>query len=426
VSVASATARLPRVAASDVRQLDHWRRAIDRLGDLESLAPIPVWQGLEHYTGQSLRRALLDAVDVLRRVAATLEAEIWTVATDEQSERWRGRLIGLRRAYFRTESMIDFFGDALATRAPSRVAALLRACDHLARRAMQQILLPLGRQIPGTLVYLDKGAGAAVLRPGVLWSDGMTQTPLASVKIARHNLLRGTALLHECGHVVDAVCGWRAELADALGAIPFALPEARAAWRQWSPELAADAVAAAHTGYASLIALRDVVDGDVHEVFQYYPGTDPHPIPYLRCLVVGAVLDRAYGPSGPWSHLIAEWRTAHRIDRAPRDVQAIVAASEPHLPAIADALLWTRYRAFGGASLAEIVDPERVSLAALQTLSRASGAALYKSPAWLWDECVRLLALTGWQAAGGIREAREAMQQQEEWMLRLGAVAKAA
>jgi len=40
----------------------------------------------------------------------------------------------LRRAYLRTETTLDFFADAIATRANPRIGALLRAADSLARQ----------------------------------------------------------------------------------------------------------------------------------------------------------------------------------------------------------------------------------------------------------------------------------------------------
>jgi len=407
------------VASGDRRQLEHWRLAIQRLGDPDAIAAPSVWAGLEHYMGQSLRIALVDSVKRLQDASTLLQARLRTIATRDDAARWRRDLILLRRAYFRTEAMVDFFADALATRSSPRIGALLRACDHIATRSMAEALAPLGRQVPAALTFLEKGSGAAILRAGLVLGDGLTANPVAAIKITRHNLLRCTALVHEAGHMVSAMLGWNEELASSLASLLFADSATARVWAGWASEIAADAFALAHTGFASLLALRDVVDGENSAAFQFLPG-DPHPIPALRVALSVAVLRRAYG-AGPWDTVLAEWDEAHPKCAAPADVRALIDASRSMLPALADATLWKPYRAFGGQPLSRLIDPARVSLTALEELRGRSGASLYTSPYWLWNEAIRLLALTGLEANGGPDETRAAMARQEEWMLRLGA-----
>ena len=55
-------------------------------------------------------------------------------------------------------------------------------------------------------------------------------------------------------------------------------------WSAWASEIAADAFAFVHTGFASVAALHDVLSGERGFVFQHTPG-DPHPICYLRVLL---------------------------------------------------------------------------------------------------------------------------------------------
>jgi hypothetical protein len=45
---------------------------------------------------------------------------------------------------------------------------------------------------------------------------------------------------------------------------------------------------------------------------------------------------------------------------------------------------------------------------------------------WIWAECLRLLALTGWQIATTPANAIEILKVQEESMLRLGGALQAA
>jgi hypothetical protein len=408
-----------RVAPGDVRQLEHWRLAIERLADPDAMAAPDVWAGLEHYMGQSLRVALVDAVKRLLDASTVLRSRLRTVATPDDAASWRRDLIALRRAYFRTEAMVDFFADALATRTSPHIGALLRACDHIATRSMAEALVPLGRQVPAAMTFLQKGSGAAILRAGIVLGDGLTSNPVAAIKITRHNLLRCTALIHEAGHMVAAMLGWNEELASSLASLPFADRAMAQVWAGWASEIAADAFALAHTGFASVLALRDVVDGDDAAAFQFLPG-DPHPIPALRVALSVAALRRAYG-AGPWDALLDEWNVTHPISAAPSDVRTLIQASQPMMAALASAMLWKPYRAFGGQPLSRLIDPDRVSLSALEELRRRSGGALYTSPYWLWNEAIRLLALTGFEASGGPDETRAAMARQEEWMLRLGA-----
>jgi hypothetical protein len=52
----------------------------------------------------------------------------------------------------------------------------------------------------------------------------------------------------------------------------------------WASEIAADTFAFAHTGYAAVAALSDVVSGRGSQVFRFLP-EDVHPIAYLRVLL---------------------------------------------------------------------------------------------------------------------------------------------
>jgi len=157
-------ATTPRVARGDVCQLEHWRLAIERLADPDEMAAPDVWAGLEHYMGQSLRVTLVDAVKRLQGASTALRSRLRTVATTDDATTWRRDLIALRRAYFRTEAMVDFFADALATRSSPRIGALLRACDHIATRSMAEALMPLGRQVPAAMTFLQKGSGKTTFR----------------------------------------------------------------------------------------------------------------------------------------------------------------------------------------------------------------------------------------------------------------------
>ena len=76
---------------------------------------------------------------------------------------------------------------------PPRLGAVLRGLDTIAVDSMEVVLRPLGQEVPPALVYPEKGLGAAVLRAGIrLWDQGGL-SPVAAIKVTRHNLIHPTA-----------------------------------------------------------------------------------------------------------------------------------------------------------------------------------------------------------------------------------------
>jgi hypothetical protein len=417
------TASLDDLRRETGRQLEHWRLAAVRLGNLDAVAPTSAWRGLEHYLGVSLRQTLREIVARLIRTADDIARRLARASSPEAVAEVRGALLEFRRAYTRAETSVDFFEDALSTRAAPEMGALLRACDHIATRSMAEALTPLGRQVPAALTYLDAGLGASVLKAGLRLWDGTAENPVAAIKVTRHNLLRATSIIHEAGHQVAHMLGWNDELRAALLA---ASSDRRAgeSYASWATEIAADAFAFVHTGYASVAALHDVIDGPDDAVFQYLP-TDPHPVSYLRLLLTVEWCRLSYG-EGPWDATAATWTAHHPLERAPEGLREFLAACVAMLPQIAAVVLRGRYGAFRGGALTSVVDPQRVSPAALAQLERSLGAAAHTSPYWIWNESIRLLAFNGYQAAVGAMGLRTAAVRQEQLMLRLGGLRQAA
>jgi hypothetical protein len=405
------------------RELEHWKAAIERLADLDTVASPQAWQALEHYLGVSLRQSLASIVGRARRIAQDFDVYLRTASPDTKVEQLQGRLVELRQAYLRAETAVDFYSDALASRSAPRMAALLRACDHIATRSMAEALAPMGREVPAALTYIDKGLGASILKAGLRLWDGTAENPVATIKITRHNSLRPSAIIHEAGHQVAHMLGWTPELANAL-ASSLGSPSLGVHWGAWASEIAADAFAHVHTGYAAAAALHDVLDGSDETVFQYLPG-DPHPISFLRVLLALEMCRRTFG-AGAWDQLAITWTAKHRLERSPADIRNVLRDSVRAMPQIVETILYKPYRAFGGRPLTSLIDPRRVSPTALAQLERAAGAAAFTSPYWAWNEAIRLMALNGYGAGLGAQELRTGVKQQEDWMLRLGALRSAA
>jgi hypothetical protein len=426
-----------------LRQLNHWEGAAERLDDFEATASPEAWASLEKYVGVALRSGLKHARDQLRREAIAVRAAFNAVHSRSQLELVADQVALLRRRYMQTESLVDFYVAAVRARANPEVGLQLRACDVMAERSVRRALEPLGIKAPPIMTYFTTGLGASILRIGTRLWDG-SLSPIAAIRLTYHNRFRTTSLFHECGHQFAGLTGWNEAFAQLLTARLGGNERLGGAARSqaagicnlragsefaeiiasWSSEIAADAFAFANTGYASVVALSDVVAGRGAEVFRFLPG-DPHPISYLRVLLGVEMCRRFYG-MGPWDELAAAWQQQYPLHLAPQMSAAIVSAVIPLLPRIVDASLLTPLACFGGKSLAQIVDPQRVAPAALREMEHKAGGSIFTSSHWIWNECIRLTALTGLRYATEPEQGPKVLKQQEDWMIRLGHLRAAA
>jgi hypothetical protein len=400
------------------RQVAHWRAAVIALDDFENFAAPSSWANLERYLNVAMRSQLRSSVDRLLRYAEVLAAELRAAESLEDFERVRRLVVRFRRRFLQVETALDFYGDAVNTRTNAKLGGLLRACDILAAKAMEQVLKPLGRPTPPCLTYVEKGLGASILRSGLRLWDGRSLSTAAAIKVTRHNLGRPTAILHEAGHQVAFTLNWNNELANAFRGELADAPDVGDAFAGWAQEIAGDVIGFCTAGYAAVAALHDVIAGEEQRVWSV-PLGDPHPPAYLRVLLNVAMAQSVFG-YGPWMELARAWTIAHPISRAPSEVRALHARSVERLPRIAEVCLGRPMRAFGGRPIVALVDPRHVRPDALLRLERDAGTALYSSPHWLWNESLQLLALSGYRAATQPERATEIAQQFEDWMLRLG------
>lgn len=406
------------------RQVAHWTVAVTELEDLTRLAAATGWQQLERYLGVALKRTLGECVERLTRQVAVLRAELAAAETEAELDRLRGEIVAFRQRYMTTEVVIDFYTDGVNSRTNEKLGAYLRACDMLASRSMAQILVPLGHQPPPVLTYVDKGLGASILKAGLQLWDGRSISPVAAIKIVRHNLQRPTALLHETGHMVAHILGWNDELAKVLRrGLSRHTRSLAAMWAGWSSEIVADAFAFAHTGYAAVATLCDVLAGGQDWVMRWLEG-DPHPVSYLRILLGKQMCTRHYG-AGPWDALGRDWMRSYPIAGAVGEDAEAIRASLPLLPEIVELIFDTPMSAFGRRPLSAVIDPARVRPDELAALERTAGGGLFTSDHWIHKECLRLLALCGLRVSTDPDRAVAALKQQESWMLRLGGLAAA-
>jgi len=401
------------------RELAHWTMATVRLGDLDNLASSNAWHGLERYLGVAIREKIKNSVIRLKRVTSEINLEFSSAVTLENLQDVSERLVQFRKKYLRTETTADFYADAINTRLNPKLVKLLRSYDYIAKYSMNQLLKPLGHNTPLVLTYIDKGLGASILKAGLRLWDGGLENPAAVIKIVRHNMYRPTSLIHEAGHQVAHITNWNDELRSSLYAGLENHSENLAnVWASWSSEIAADAFAFVHTGYASVAALHDVLSGDSNFVFRYTKD-DPHPISYLRVLL-GVQMCRTFYGDGPWDILAQTWQQRHPSFFAQNNVKEIVRHSIPILSNIANITLKKPMKAFGGRSLSSLIIPDRVSPASLYKIDNERGMAFYNSPYLLSTDPLRFLALTGLKTATKPKKSMEILKQQETGMLNLG------
>jgi hypothetical protein len=399
-------------------ELAHWRYAVDALADLDVVASPAAWAGLEHYLRVQVRDRLAAIVAALRLEVAQLDA----AAGGDPPDVLRARVLRLRSRYFQAEAILDFYGDAIATRTNPELAALLRGFDTIASDSLTALLRPLGLDSPLVLVYLDKGRGAAMVPAGVRLWDRANPSPAAAIKLTRHNLSHSTALFHETGHQFDRLTGWRAELGDGLAAaLGRRSTELAELWRSWAGEVAADVHAFALCGWAPVPALANVVDGPTDAVLRIIPG-DPHPFALVRVLFNAALCRMWFGP-GPWDALARTWVDRHLSRGGPAsgsDGDRLARLSLGALGDLVDVCTRRPMGAFGGRAFSSIADPRRASPAALAELARLAGPSLLTSSYLARKEPVRILAWLAGRALEDPRHATDHWRALRGWVAALG------
>ncbi|MBO0939072.1 hypothetical protein J2I47_21135 [Fibrella sp. HMF5335] len=400
------------------RQLEHWLQATRRLAAFEQLASPGAWQGIDHTLSVNIRQFLTQAITNLKLNGQQLETRLGNAKSEADLTAIRSDLIQFRQHYVQCETTVHLYTDAINSRTTAYIAALMRACDVLCMQSMQELLSRINNTPPPpVMTYIDKGLGASILKAGLrLWDQ--STSPVAVVKITQHNLFRPTAAIHETGHQVAHILDWNRELSHALRA---GLRERSALaadeFAGWASEIAADAFAFVHTGYAAVAALHDVVAGSAGAVTQYNIG-DPHPISYLRVLL-GLEMCRQWFGLGPWDDLETSWTGFYQPrNRAGHGAQ-VIDSCVPLLPQAVGIILKQRYKAFGQRALSDIINPLRVKPEELLKLERIAGPGLFTNHGWIWKEALRLLALSGYKIAISDNPAEE-YKQQEDWMQKLG------
>jgi hypothetical protein len=342
------------------RQIIHWLDAAERLSEINNMASSMAWQGLDTGTQAEIKNYLQKNVSILVTKGKHLEKQLNETGGNLPLQvQLRKALLRYKADYLKIETTIHFYTDAINTRTQVEVAEMLQGCDVLCKLCFDAFLKPLYKPIPTVITYLDKGLGAAIMKAGLrLWDGSMS--PAALIKITYHNLLRPTAVLHECGHQIAHILKWNKELSEALfDGLKEKDKSVAKIFAGWSSEIAADAVAFCTTGFAAVAALHDVVDNEGEAVFMF-DENDPHPISYLRVLLNCTMCNVVFG-NGPWQQMAEQWKAYHPLTETGKEAKTIIQKSIPHLETIANIILKNKYQAFAGKSIVVLVDVGKIS-----------------------------------------------------------------
>ncbi len=397
------------------RQLVHWLYAAETMLNKDILLSDIAWKGLHESTAIIMKNYLRKNLTHLVHNGKKLEEQLQNIKTEKEQLQLRKALLRYKQDYLKIETTIHFYADAINTRNSNQTAWMLKGCDILCNDCMEMFLSPMQKPMPPVITYLDKGAGAAIMKAGLrLWDGSMS--PAALIKITFHNLRQPTALLHECGHQIAHILGWNKELSKTLYENLESKNKIVAkAFSGWSSEIAADAVALVTTGFAAVAALHDVVDGEGNAVFNYNDG-DPHPISYLRVLLNCAMCTCLFG-KGPWDSLALQWQQYHPLEECEDEAtKSTIKSSIPLLNEIAKIILLQPQSAFSNKSIANYIDISKIAPATLGKLNE-----VYTSQSMnLNCSNLQMVGLTGYRIGIGLGDLKNDLDKMEAHLLKIG------
>ena len=128
------------IQASLLRQVNHWLQAATRMSTLDHLASANAWHGIDKVIGIKLRDALQQGGVEVITYGKALKDQLEGSPAGAQLRAVKRGVIALRDRYLKAEETIHFYTVAVNSRTTPTIAALLRACDVLSSRSMQELL----------------------------------------------------------------------------------------------------------------------------------------------------------------------------------------------------------------------------------------------------------------------------------------------
>jgi hypothetical protein len=321
---------------------------------------------------RELRQAILD---FLRWLAGPGRA-----APAEQLQR---RFTRLRLRFGNALTHFDLFTEVITQRSEHQNGVWLSGLDELAKDALT--LPGYDLDAPPAVVYLSRGAGAAIRRARTRLPGG-ARNPVAIIKVPRERMIGhgiASSLVHECGHQAAALMCLVEGLRTYLAGLPQnrADPQVWRYWQLWISEIVADLWSVAKLGIGSTLGLIGVVSMPRWAVFRP-SGDDPHPVPWLR-VQLSAAIGAALYPHPQWDRLTRLWQAMYPPTGLAPAYADLVRRQVAGLPEFARVLLAYRPAALAGHSLGEALyhpDRQAANLVALWQRERGDANALLRIP----------------------------------------------
>ena len=262
-----------------------------------------------------------------------------------------------------TEKVWDFYFELFGQR-QSAFGEWLIACDRITLDSYQHVFMHLGqsRSIPSPppFCYMRTGFSPATFRRGIpLRRLGRQLNPFPLVQLPYHRMVNPWtmgAILHEVSHNLQNELNLDRSIPQVishrLGAqgIPAAV---RRIWVRWNREIFGDMMGCLLGGEAFVASLMDVIGRAPAQVLTYGP-TSVHPTPYLRTFLSCELLARMGFPDRARAYRSA-WRSLYPDITGTTIPQPVLTTLPRVVPAVVDAVCFTRFAGLGGKSLREVI-----------------------------------------------------------------------
>lgn len=346
-------------------------RRIGSLTGLRQLVGLPPANDITPRQWEVIEAQLASAAERLSAKVKAAGRTYLPTAHEISSARRLNALLGeLELEISEKFGFFDACMDVLTQRHAPMLGPLLAGCDAVAREAIDKAH-PALHIVEPPLVYCDRGFGASTLREGVRLRHGIPN-PMPLVQIPYARLVEKctlTSILHEVGHEALVRLGLVTVLPEVLRqalARAGAPPSVCDYFPIWSSEIGPDFWTFCESGLASAAAIQEILALRPDMVL-HVSGSDPHPPPYLRVLLVFECCRQAWG-RGPWDDWDSRWRELYDPAGATPSAALLLKGALSYLPVVARALLTTRFRVLEGRTLPDLFDLAALAPARLAPL----------------------------------------------------------
>jgi hypothetical protein len=374
-------------------------RRTGSLTGLRQLVGLPPTSDISARQWEVIEAQLATAAERLSaKVKAAARAYLPTAHETASARRFNALLGELELELSETFSFFDACMDVLTQRHAPVLGPLLAGCDAMARQAIDKAH-PALHIVEPPLVYCDRGFGASTLREGVRLRHGIPN-PMPLVQIPYARLVEKctlTSILHEVGHEALVRLGLVTVLPEVLRqalARAGAPPSVCDYFPIWSSEIGPDFWTFCESGLASAAAIQEILALRPDMVL-HVSGSDPHPPPYLRVLLVIECCRQVWG-RGPWDAWDRRWRELYDPADATPSAALLLKGALPYLPVVARALLTTKFRVLERRTLPDLFDLSALAPARLAPLvDRRDSDAFRALPAGIHLAVFRLASEQG-------------------------------